>query len=192
MRRLPLHAAVWTMAIMLLLAIPLAAGALCNAPCADCHNSNSPTAAWREAMCLTCHGPGGFASSRASSHAALDCFDCHETHSGAQNWLGGINRSHLRADVDVTGQHSNSSQPRLYDGLPVIETPPENRAQVVFESRGTGAFEPSLHSFADGDADGNGVYDGICEVCHRAYLQEARHHIGETCTACHPHNSGFR
>jgi len=180
------------LATALLLTIPLPASATCNSPCGYCHNSNNPAGAWREAMCLTCHGPGGASSLRAYAHAGLDCFDCHETHGGGTNRLGGINLSHLRFDVDVTGQHSNSSIARVYDPLPEIVTPAENRVPVVFESRGTSDGEPSLHSFADGDEDGDGVFDGICEVCHRDYLHNVRHYIGETCTGCHPHSNGFR
>lgn len=174
-----------------LLITPFDSNASHNAPCSSCHNANNPEGAWREAMCLICHGPGGSSSLRAEAHAGLDCYDCHEPHAGSINRLGGVNRSQLRSDVDVTGQHSNSSWQRTDGPLPEIITPPENRAAVVFESRGTSEGEPTLHSFADGDEDGDGVFDGICEVCHQDYLDNVRHHIGETCTACHPHSNGF-
>ena len=55
------------------------------------------------------------------------------------------------------------------------------------------------NSFADGDADGDGVYTGICEVCHT----ETRYHRGDSsgdhdhfrganCTNCHNHSDYFQ
>lgn len=161
-------------------------------PCDACHRAEVPVGAWREAMCLNCHGPGGSSSLRALSHAELDCFDCHDTHGGEINRLGKRNLKDLRADVDKTGQHSNSSGPRARNYRPPIDTPSENRVPVVFESRGTTSGEPSLHSFADDDEDGDGIYDGICEACHPRNPQSIQHHRGETCTSCHLHNRGFR
>lgn len=160
--------------------------------CDKCHHPYMNIGAFREAMCLTCHGPGGFSSLRAASHASLDCIDCHETHGGSLNWLRGRNLKQLRANVDKTGQHSNAYPPGPDSYYPAIETLPENRVPVVFESRGPAFGEPSLHSFADGDEDGDGIFDGICEVCHLDYLNTTQHHRGETCTTCHLHSRGFR
>jgi len=49
------------------------------------------------------------------------------------------------------------------------------------------------NSFADGD----NVYDGVCEVCHTTTSHHKKdgtgtpHHDGEDCTSCHSHNVGF-
>ena len=166
------------------------------APCNGCHHANAKKESVREVMCLGCHGPGGPSKLRAASHASLDCWDCHTVHANTPiNVEGGQNRMNLKPSIDKTGQHSN---PDTYPGasnnleLPDLGTLPENLVPVVFESRGPAHGEPSLHSFSDGDEDRNGTYDGICEACHQPYLQQTGHHIGETCTSCHPHNLGFR
>ncbi len=51
------------------------------------------------------------------------------------------------------------------------------------------------NSFADGDA----VYDGVCEVCHTQTVYHRNddsggnhtHNVGVTCTSCHQHINGF-
>lgn len=162
--------------------------------CNYCHRSVS-LGTLRATICLSCHGPGGTSVLRATSHANLDCLDCHLRHYPYGRELEGENKKGVRPNVDRTGRHSDFETYSRY-GFPLIVTPEKDRAPVVFESRGTGAGEPSLHSFADGDEDGNGVYDGICEVCHYRFLYQFRedqggHHVGETCTDCHPHRNGF-
>jgi len=162
--------------------------------CNYCHKAK-PFWSQRAAVCLSCHGPGGSSSLRAAAHIQMDCRDCHMTHGGSENWLGGTNSKFLRKDVDRTGQHSDEQDYSSNYDFPHIKAPAENYAEVVFTSRGSGAGEPTLHSFADGDQDGNGVYDGICEVCHLDFLYQngsGAHHIGETCTECHLHSNGFR
>lgn len=166
--------------------------------CNYCHRVNLKSLGpHRAATCLSCHGPGGSSTRRAASHIQMDCRDCHMTHGGSINWLGEQNGKFLRHDIDKTGQHSDPQDYFSRYLIPHIKAPDENYAQVVFTSRGTGVGEPSLHSFADGDQDRNGIYDGICEVCHLEFLYQNEqasgpHHIGETCTACHLHSNGFR
>ena len=72
----------------------------------------------------------------------------------------------------------------------VITTPNSGDKDVVFTAR-TGP-----NSFADGDADGDKTYDGICEVCHTKTkfhnndgTGSPGHHTGEDCTndSCHKH-----
>ncbi len=71
----------------------------------------------------------------------------------------------------------------------VIETPQSGPRTVVFlAAQGT-------HSFADGDS----LYDGVCEVCHTAtsyHLNGAGgnhlHYAGVACTGCHTHYDEFR
>lgn len=179
-----------------LLAAPLSAYAEHPVGCNYCHKIKS-FGTIRAAVCLSCHGPGGTSSLRAAAHLQMDCRDCHDNHGRPTNWLGVQNNKMLRHDVDKTGQHSDPQDYSSLYNLPHIKAPDENYAQVVFTSRGTGVGEPALHSFADGDQDRNGVYDGICEVCHLDFLYQngegsGTHHLGETCTACHPHSNGFR
>jgi len=144
-----------------------------------------------EVQCLTCHGPGGVSSLKAAIHDEGDgftCVDCHDQHKHLNNWLGGENRKMVGFDDPITG-------------LAVINTE-DGLRNVVFESRGLQAGEPTLHSFADDDEDGNGVFDGVCEVCHiengggslpppGSYLSEDNHNQGQTCTVCHSHVDGF-
>jgi len=69
-----------------------------------------------------------------------------------------------------------------------IDTPSSGERAVVFTGR-TGA-----HSFADGDD----VYDGVCEVCHTVTAHHRNgpggdhaHYAGTDCTVCHPHAQEF-
>jgi hypothetical protein len=188
-----------SLGLVMLLAAPLPSDAQYHsASCNYCHRVKSETIGpQRAAVCLSCHGPGGSSTLRAAAHIQMDCLDCHRTHAGDENWLGGVNGKMLRNDVDKTGQHSDPQDYVSRYNILKIKAPPENYAPVVFTSRGTGAGEPSLHSFADRDEDGNGVYDGICEVCHLDVLSPngeipGTHHVGETCTKCHLHSNGFR
>lgn len=148
-----------------------------------------------EALCLTCHGPGGPSTLKADVHTndrnssfppfRITCRECHDPHDNRTNWLGGTNIKLVGIDVDGTG-------------LAKIDTPNSGVRNVVFESRGTDAGDPSLHSFADADEDGNGVYDGICEVCHTGTKFHRNnpsgghsHNTGKTCTRCHEHVNTF-
>ena len=69
----------------------------------------------------------------------------------------------------------------------VIFTPNSGPKEVWFTSH-TG-----LHSFADGDL----VYDGVCEICHTNthyhtnYGYGTVHFDGQDCTGCHPHTNDF-
>lgn len=129
-----------------------------------------------EVLCLTCHGPGGIAATKADNHKGHSCLDCHDKHLNLDNWLGGENIRQVGREDPM--------------GLAVVTTKDGNVRDVVFESRGTDAGQPSLHSFADDDEDGNGVHDGICEVCHVEEEQE-NHNFGRTCTDCHLHEDEF-
>ncbi|MEN8154041.1 MAG: cytochrome c3 family protein [Acidobacteriota bacterium] len=145
-----------------------------------------------EVLCLTCHGPAGVAVNKADIHKNLDdtivagCADCHNAHNNIGNSLGGVN-------IKQVGHR---------DGTALIRTPNSGDRNVIFESRGTDdAGEPSLHSFADGDEDGNGSYDGVCEVCHSLTSTKYHrnnstgghmHYVGETCTRCHTHVGFFK
>lgn len=189
MRRLTMLLTV-SLGMIALLAAPLSAAVVQHlAPCVYCHDVHIKyMGSLRAAACLSCHGPGGSATRRAVSHSRMDCRDCHKPHGTLKM---------LRNDVDKTGEHSDPQD--LVDRFANqhLKSPPENYAKVVFASRGSTVGEPTLHSFADGDEDRNGIYDGICEVCHMDFLYNngespGTHHIGETCTVCHLHSNGFR
>ncbi len=71
----------------------------------------------------------------------------------------------------------------------IVETPNSGGLAVrLFAATG-------LNSFADGDA----VYDGICQVCHTQTSHhrndggapQQSHNDGQKCTGCHSHGSGF-
>ncbi len=149
-----------------------------------------------EALCLTCHGPGGISTLKAEVHQnevrssypafRITCRECHDPHDNQGNWRGGVNIKLVGSRQDATG-------------FAKIVTVNSGTRHVVFESRGTDAGQPSLHSFADADEDGNGYYDGVCETCHtltRLHRNDASgghsHNTGKTCTAsCHPHTNFF-
>lgn len=78
--------------------------------------------------------------------------------------------------------------PNIYFINQEIQTPNSGPKQVVF----TATTGPN--SYADGDA----VYDGVCEVCHTQNghhnndgHDNTEHFDGEQCTQCHQHNNRF-
>lgn len=166
--------------------------------CHSLHNSPGQTLtndAVVEVLCLSCHGPAGAATKKAEVHKNKDgssysfymtCPDCHDPHDHRGNWLSGMNLAQVGKNLDGTGNA-------------MIPTPNSGDRDVVFESRGTDAGGPSLHSFADNDEDGNTIYDGACEVCHTLALNHRNnssgnhaHYTGTNCIACHPHDGFFQ
>ena len=188
-----------------------------NHQCSFCHNLHDApggtlnTATSFELICLTCHGSGGTATQVENHTNTLvapnkrdypdhteSCIKCHTPHSSLPNYwgththaedgsTGGVNIRLLGVDVDGSG-------------LAKTETPNSGIRDVVTESRGTTSGGIRMHSFADGDPPGgDGVYEGICEVCH-TLVQHHRndnsggdhtHKVGKTCTDCHDHAKGF-
>ncbi|RJR16408.1 MAG: CxxxxCH/CxxCH domain-containing protein [Nitrospiraceae bacterium] len=72
----------------------------------------------------------------------------------------------------------------------IATTPAKSGSKPVrfFNSTGANSF-----------ADGNGVYDGICEVCHTQTFYHRNnpsgnhsHNNGVKCTVCHTHSEGFK
>ncbi len=113
-------------------------------------------------------------------YQANDCFECHTPH-----FSGDKVSDHHGYDClechDFHGAFSNLSFIKN-----VIATPSGDRA-VVFTSQ-TGA-----NSFADGDA----VYNGICEVCHTSTVYHRNdgsglaHNPATDCAQCHDHDADF-
>lgn len=75
--------------------------------------------------------------------------------------------------------------------------PDEVTSYVGIPQKPVKFFRPGgANSFADGDA----VYDGICEVCHTKTTHHRNdgtapaqsHQDGARCTTCHPHANGFQ
>lgn len=172
-----------------------------NHECAYCHDVHGAAGVSLldksvvETLCLSCHGPAGISVLAADVHQngiptryptfRFTCIDCHDPHSDRTNWLGGTNIKLVGRWLDDTG-------------FAKVATPNNGIRNTVFESRGTNAGQPSLHSFADNDEDANGIYDGICEVCHTLTRHHRNnssgdhmHHTGETCTRCHGHADKF-
>lgn len=170
--------------------------------CHALHGGNGPSLLVDtdvEVLCMTCHGAAGSSPWKAEVHTNENerrsdydpfywtCTVCHDPHTEFDNWLGGVN-------IRLTGTELDAS------GFARIQTPNSGIREVVFESRGTTVGDPLLHSFADGDEDGNGYYDGICETCHTltgnhsndVNTSNHNHNRGKTCTAnCHPHTNYF-
>lgn len=203
MRKLVLFGVLAAASLAAVLFLPTGAESLNpNHECAFCHDVHGAAGFGQllkddvvEALCLSCHGPGGVSTLKADVHTndsptqypafRITCNGCHDSHTERANWLGGTN-------IRLVGISMDASR------LAKIDTPNSGIRNTVFESRGTNAGAPSLHSFADGDEDGNGVYDGICEVCHTLTKHHRNnpsgghtHHRGETCTRCHEHVDGF-
>ncbi len=148
-----------------------------------------------EDLCLSCHGPAGTATRKAEVHTnkqnsaypafTMTCLDCHNPHKNRPNHQGGTNLMLVGERKDGTGNAK-------------ISTPNSGIRDVVFTSRGTDAGGPSIYSFADNDEDNNGIYDGICEVCHTQTANHRNessgnhsHYTGTNCTACHGHTGNF-
>lgn len=193
-----------------LLGLPLAAFVLTASPaaaqtgtpheCTFCHvvhaapGPNLGVLADVETICLTCHGPAGTSSLKATVHTndsasfSITCIECHTPHASEPNEQGGTNVKQVGRILDA-------------DPWAKIFTPNSGLRSVIFESSGTDATPagPSLYSFADDDQDGNGIWDGVCEVCHTTTSHHTnfeadpapKHHVGKDCTACHAHDDRF-
>ena len=186
---------------VVLLAPSSALSLIASHQCAFCHNMHGTTGspllsnAQVEVLCLTCHGLGGISTLKADVHSnntpnssypafRISCRGCHDSHDNVASWTTGTN-------IKLVGSVTSSL------GHAQIVTVNSGTRYVVFQSRGTTAGGPSLHSFADSDEDGNGYYDGVCETCHtltghhRNNAPDTSHHTGDTCTRCHAHDNRF-
>ncbi len=181
---------------------PKATGALNpNHDCSFCHQlHDAPGQSLTddvsvENLCLSCHGPAGTSTLKAEVHKnkegsaypafTMTCVRCHDPHDNQPNWLAGTN-------LKMVGKKQDSS------GFGRIDTPNSGVREAVFQSYGSDAGGPSLHSFADNDEDGNSYYDGICETCHTLAANHRNnsggnhaHYTGQDCTVCHPHDNYF-
>ena len=151
--------------------------------CHIIHNYLGPSLTKEESinnLCRSCHYDVGPATD-VTTHQELNCTACHNPHTQDQNNIYGSTYGKLiRTEV---------------------ESPFDNAVRNVIFLGPTDS-----NSFADGD----GVYDGICEVCHinthyHTYngtydngvdpepVPVLEHHSGEDCTTsgCHEHANGL-
>jgi len=136
--------------------------------CATCHNQHNSSAG--APYLRVNNGPGAL------------CLQCHTDHVGHTphgSWTPTCNECH--------DMHNPRSE-----NIALVRTSVYNRTlgvtnPVAFEARS------GPKSFADGD----GVYDGLCEVCHTATAHHRHdgtgttHNPGQNCIQCHPHENGF-
>ena len=115
------------------------------------------------------------------SRPPTGCWDCHAHEGDADDGTHGTNLSMIPA---------------------FMATPVSDTMEVIFQSRGSDASEPTLYSFADGDEDNDSAYTGVCEVCHTETSNHQNgtnlpdnsshaHERGRTCSDCHTHDKGF-
>ncbi|RME20438.1 MAG: hypothetical protein D6800_13165, partial [Candidatus Zixiibacteriota bacterium] len=124
----------------------------------------------------TCGGPNS-ACHNLKNHQGQDCLTCHAPHATTNIYL-------------------------IRD---TIQTPNSGPKPVVFKTLGIGdpynspdpvPGDPNSGVMADST---NGVFTGICEVCHTTTAHHRNdgsepppnHHDAENCTTCHPHTGGF-
>jgi len=177
-----------------------------NHQCSFCHNLHGAVItppAQQQTMCLTCHGPAGTSTLKAAEHRNAQnsqyptfnfaCRNCHDPHDSLNNWQTATTG---RKNIKMVGLPLNSTNNAM------LATPNNGNQYVLFESRGSGVGQPTLHSFADNNQDGQTsptglAWDAVCEVCHtltKHHTNKARssHQTGNTCTtSCHKHSWGF-
>ncbi|PLX12484.1 MAG: hypothetical protein C0597_13220, partial [Marinilabiliales bacterium] len=147
-----------------------------NSPSLAAHNDNI--------QCSTCHGVHDVTNSgtlttdgnllKMTNDNNL-CLDCHAY------------SSHQGQTCITCHQVHNTNKSNIYMIRDVIATPSSGDKTVIFTS------ETGVNSFADGD----GTYDGVCEVCHTSTSFHTNiddgdtHKDGLNCTDCHTHGSNF-
>ena len=132
----------------------------------------------------------------------VECSSCHTVHYAATNdgnLLKAPNNDNLCANCHTYGNHHgmtcsschqthNPDKTNIFLVKDSILTPNSGLKPVVLATR-TG-----LNSFADGNAN----YNGVCEVCHTSTLYHRNnssgdhtHNPGANCIDCHEHKNAF-
>ncbi len=158
--------------------------------CEDCHALHGggmfgavvPRDAEQEALCKSCHNPTGQAAafSDVANHVVgggariVDCGSCHDAHSPDSS-----------TDSHAGGQTALN--------LHLVRA---NTTKYVAEALVPAVFQTSPDHFAFADPP----YNGVCQTCHTQTNHHQNdgtapggqsHHLGEVCTGCHTHESGF-
>jgi hypothetical protein len=122
-----------------------------------------------------------------STFTEHDCADCHVSKViGGHQTTSTMQSPHF--DFLCTTCHDPHGSGNLRNIYEELETPNSGVRTVLFLSYA------GPNSFADGDA----VYDGVCEVCHTSTTYHRNnasgdhtHNAASDCTACHDHSNGF-
>ncbi|MFQ5604525.1 MAG: cytochrome c3 family protein [bacterium] len=137
--------------------------------------------------CTTCHSPhfaesGGSHSGTGDGYILRDKNDddlCQACHTYEDHKSQGCRQCH---------QPHDPAQTNIFLVGPTVETPNSGSKPVIFTA------ESGPNSFADGD----GTYNGICEVCHTKTdfhrnnsSGNHTHNVGVNCTQCHRHKDSF-
>lgn len=152
--------------------------------CDFCHNLHGGSYnqlqdyAVAEDLCLSCHSDGGPATwPRDGDDVTIPKgVTIHD----------GLKHTEPTSCWDCHN-HEGEAGSNLWMIPQLLATPNSGDWTVVF----TATSGPK--SFADGD----GTYDGVCEVCHTGTDQHrnngtvGKHNAGTDCTACHGHDGGF-
>lgn len=132
----------------------------------------------------------------------IECSSCHKMH--FSNYSNGYilrtnNNDALCTSCHTYDQHNgmgctkchqphNTNQTNIYMIRDTIATPNSGPKRSIFNA------ETGSNSFADGD----GTYNGVCEVCHTTTSHHRNnsssdhtHNAGTNCTTCHTHKNKF-
>ena len=135
-------------------------------------------------------------------NSKVECSSCHSVHYAATNdgnLLRATNNDALCANCHTYGVHHgmscsvchqthNPNKTNIFMIKDSIVTPSNGTVAVVLSS------ETGVNSYADGDAN----YNGVCEACHTTTAYHRNngsgnhsHNTGANCIGCHPHKDAF-
>ena len=144
--------------------------------------------------CTTCHGVH-YTDSGGANNGEGDGYLLHATNSSAMCESCHTYPDHEGMDCLRCHQPHDPKRTNIFLVRDSVLTPESGTLPVIFTA------ETGANSFADGD----NVYDGICEVCHTTTnhfrndgtAPQQNHEnlggkAGTNCTDCHPHSNGFK
>ncbi len=144
--------------------------------------------------CTTCHGVH-YTDSGGANNGEGDGYLLHAINSSAMCESCHTYPDHEGMDCLRCHQPHDPKRTNIFLVRDSVLTPESGTLPVIFTA------ETGANSFADGD----NVYDGICEVCHTTTnhfrndgtAPQQNHEnlggkAGTNCTDCHPHSNGFK